>query len=117
MQLNEARYGDLRPIDSYGPGFFRIGGVIWQGATWVTGTRAGAWGGPGDAETLMALAGEVDVILLGTGAEIAHVPADLSRALESAGVGVEPMATPQACRSFNVLLSEGRRVGAALVAL
>ena len=36
-------------------------------------------------------------------------------ALEAAGAGVEVMATPSACRTYNVLLAEGRRVAAALM--
>ena len=36
-------------------------------------------------------------------------------ALEQAGLGVEAMASPAACRTYNVLLSEGRRVGLALL--
>ena len=51
----------------------------------------------------------------GTGAEIAHVPAGLRAALEAAGLGVEAMASPAACRTYNVLLAEGRRVGVALL--
>jgi uncharacterized protein len=34
--------------------------------------------------------------------------------MQDASLGVEPMPTPAACRTFNVLLSEGRRVGLAL---
>jgi uncharacterized protein len=49
------------------------------------------------------------------GTEIAHPPTAFRKAVEAAGVGVEPMASPQACRTYNVLLSEGRRVGAALL--
>ena len=36
-------------------------------------------------------------------------------ALEAAGAGVELMATPSACRTYNVLLAEGRRIAAALI--
>jgi len=35
--------------------------------------------------------------------------------LEQAGIGVESMASPAACRTYNVLLSEGRRVAVALI--
>ena len=55
------------------------------------------------------------MIFLGTGAEIAHVPATLRTALDEAGIGIESMASPAACRTYNVLLSEGRRVGLALL--
>jgi uncharacterized protein len=53
------------------------------------------------------------VIFIGTGAEMAHIPADLRHALEEANVGVETMSSPAACRTYNVLLSEGRRVAVA----
>ena len=52
---------------------------------------------------------------MGTGAEIAHIPSSFRGALEAVGIGVEIMATPQACRTYNVLLGEGRRVGVALI--
>ncbi len=66
-------------------------------------------------QPLLALAGDVDVLFIGTGAEIAHIPATLRNTLESAGLGVEVMNSPAACRTYNILLSEGRRVAAALI--
>jgi uncharacterized protein len=62
---------------------------------------------------LLALVGEVDVLFIGTGAEIAHIPGDLRQMLEEAGLGVEVMNSPAACRTYNVLLSEGRRIALA----
>ncbi|AXI54520.1 hypothetical protein C1J05_08460 [Sulfitobacter sp. JL08] len=115
MQLNEIRYEDATPIDGYGPGFFRIGGQVVQGAMLTQLTGTGTWGGFDDAEPLLALAGEVDVLFIGTGAEIAHIPAKLRETLETAGLGVEVMNSPAACRTYNILLSEGRRVAAALI--
>jgi uncharacterized protein len=41
------------------------------------------------------------------------MPADLRDRLHEAGLGVEAMASPAACRTYNVLLSEGRRVALA----
>jgi uncharacterized protein len=55
------------------------------------------------------------VLFVGTGAEIAHIPPELRVALEDVGIGVEIMSSPAACRTYNVLLSEGRRVAAALL--
>ncbi|MDO7705618.1 MAG: Mth938-like domain-containing protein, partial [Loktanella sp.] len=49
------------------------------------------------------------------GAEIAHLPANFREVFDEAGIGVEPMSSPAACRSYNVLLSEGRRIAAALI--
>lgn len=115
MQLTEITFPDATPVDGYGPGFFRVGGQVVEGAVIVTAARALGWQGLDDDAPLMALAGEVDVIFVGMGAEIAHLPAPLRARLEEAGLGVEVMSSPAAARSYNVLLSEGRRVAAALL--
>lgn len=115
MRLNEIRYNDSVPIDGYGPGFFRVGGKRIDGAIVVLPTGPRAWGGFEDSATLLAQAASIDVLFIGTGAEIAHLPQDFRTTLEEAGLGVESMASPAACRTFNVLLSEGRRVAVALL--
>jgi len=113
MRLNEVVYSDAVPVDGYGPGFFRVGGDLHEGAilTGATGTRR--WGGYADTAPLLALADDVDVLFVGTGAEIAHIPVELRAELEQAGLGVEVMNSPAACRTYNVLLSEGRRIALA----
>ncbi|MBE1296049.1 Mth938-like domain-containing protein [Phycobacter azelaicus] len=113
MRLNEVTYSDAVPVDGYGEGFFRIGGEVHQGAVLTCAKGTSAWGGYGDAEALLSLAEDVDVLFIGTGAEVAHIPADLRRSLEGAGIGVETMNSPAACRTYNVLLSEGRRIALA----
>lgn len=113
MQLNEVTYDEAVPIDGYGPGFFRVAGEVLRGPIVVTGKRAISWGGVEDLATIEALAGEVDVIFLGTGEAITHVPQALREAVERSGMGIEPMASPAACRTYNVLISEGRRVALA----
>ncbi|MGB5560642.1 MAG: Mth938-like domain-containing protein [Paracoccaceae bacterium] len=115
MRLNEIRFTDGLPVDGYGPGFFRIGGEVFEGAVLVLPAGVAAWGGFEDHAPLVAAAGAVDVIFIGTGTEMAHLPATLREALEAAGIGAEPMASPAACRTYNILLSEGRRVGLALL--
>ncbi|MCG6903396.1 MAG: Mth938-like domain-containing protein [Rhodobacter sp.] len=115
MRMNEMNFNDARPIDGYGPGFFRIGGKVVPGPTLVLPDGATTWGGFDDLQAILDAADDLDVIFIGTGAEIAHVPPGFRDAIEAAGVGVEVMASPPACRTFNVLLGEGRRVGAALL--
>ncbi len=115
MRLREISYDSGLPVDGYGPGFFRIGGQVLKGATLVTATGAGPWGGLDDRAALAGLAGTVDVLLVGTGERMRPLPVDLRAALEGAGIGVEPMSSPAACRTYNVLLAEGRRVAAALL--
>ncbi|MEO0717318.1 MAG: Mth938-like domain-containing protein, partial [Pseudomonadota bacterium] len=71
----------------------------------------------GDLVDFDGFSGVVEVILFGAGAELRPLPASLRVQLEAAGFGVETMSTSSACRTYNVLLSEGRRVGAALIAV
>lgn len=115
MRLNEVVYTGLLPVEGYGPGFFRVGGLVRRGGLLLLPAGPAGWGGFDDTAALLAAAAEVDVLFVGTGAEIAPVPAAFRTALEGAGVGIEVMASPTACRSYNVLLSEGRRIAAALI--
>ena len=113
MQLNEIDYGKARPIDGYGPGFFRVAGEAIEGPILVTADAVRSWGGYDDVEGALAFAGQVDVLFVGTGAEMSYIPPAFRARLDEAGIGVEPMASPAACRTYNVLLSEGRRVALA----
>lgn len=114
-RLTEVTYGIARPIDGYGPDFWRVGGEVLRGPVVVTATGAQIWGGYDDRAPLIALAGQVDVLFIGTGMTIAHLPADFRAVLEAAGLAVEAMDSPAAARTYNVLLSEGRRIAAALI--
>lgn len=58
---------------------------------------------------------EPEVVLLGTGAQQTFPARDLMLSLMRAGIGLEIMDTASACRTYNVLMSEGRRVVAALI--
>ncbi|PWE33910.1 hypothetical protein DDZ14_01705 [Maritimibacter sp. 55A14] len=115
MRLTEMHFDSGLPVDGYGPGFFRIGGEVVEGPVLIRPDGVTGWGGMDDAVRLEELSGRIDVLFVGTGAETEHVPAALRARLEKAGIGVEAMATPPACRSYNVLLSEGRRIAAALM--
>ena len=115
MELSEITYDSAQPIEGYGPGFFRVGGHVLRGPVLVTPWGAGEWAGLADASAPCRLAGRIDVLLLGMGAEIAHPPRAFREQVEAAGIGVEVMASPPACRTYNVLLSEGRRIAVALL--
>lgn len=115
MELKEVSYPDAQPVDGYGPGFFRIGGTVHDAPLAILPAGVTPWGGYDDAETLLTAAGDADVLLIGTGPVPAHIPGDLRDRLEAAGLGVDAMASPQACRTYNVLLGEGRRVALALL--
>ncbi|MDD9921081.1 MAG: Mth938-like domain-containing protein [Boseongicola sp.] len=115
MRLNEVTYNDALPVDGYGEGFFRIGGEAREAPLAILPTGVAAWGGYDDVQTLVSASEVIDFCLIGTGKDIAHIPAQFREALENAGIGVEIMSSPQACRTYNVLLGEGRRLGLAVM--
>lgn len=115
IRFTEISYGTALAIEGYGPGFFRVGTHLIRGACLVTPWDTRPWDGLTDWATPLTLKDKIDVLILGTGAEIAHAPADFRNALEEAGIGVEVMNSPAAARTYNVLLGEGRRVAVCLI--
>ena len=115
MPITEAEFGASLPVDGYGPGFFRVGGQVYRGAVVVEAGSVTGWAGLDDPAPLLALEGKIDVLFLGMGGDIAIPPKALVQALEAKGIMTVPMSSPSAARTYNVLLSEGRRVAAALL--
>jgi len=107
-------------VHGYGDGLFRIAGAEHRGSVIVFANRTVPWTGEiseiGLAE-VFAAADALDLLLVGCGAVLRPVPPELRAALRRARIAVEPMDTGAACRTFNVLLAEERRVAAALVAM
>jgi uncharacterized protein len=69
-----------------------------------------------NADHIAALVGLApEIVLLGTGKAFAFPDAAILAPLHKAGIGVEVMDTPAACRTYNILLAEGRNVIAALI--
>lgn len=111
-------------IEAYGGGRFRIAGVQWRGSVLVFPTATLSWpvAAP-EALTeeafapVVEAAAEVEVLLFGGGSRLVPLARDLRAILRSHGIVTEPMDTGAACRTFNVLLAEDRRVAAALIAV
>ena len=59
----------------------------------------------------------VEILLIGSGAQMLPAPAALRAAIRDAGIALDVMDTGAACRTYNVLLAEARRVAAALIAV
>lgn len=111
-------------IQAYRPGGFTVSGVRHEGSLIVTvgEVRPIPLGHIGDLamthlEPLFAGGAEIDLLVLGTGAGFVLPPPALLRELRRRGIAVEFMSTAAACRTFNLLASEERRVAAVLVAL
>ncbi len=122
--MSPAHYPGRAPIDAYGNGGFRFADMSHRGSILCLPSGIYAWAVATPVEftleafePVMAEAAELQLLLLGTGVSQVFPPRELRRALEAAGFGVEPMATGAAARTYNVLLAEGRRVGAALLAV
>ena len=111
-------------IDAYGDGGFRFADMSHKGSILLL--PSGVYGWPvTDAEAVTAQdfaavfaeAGTVAFLIFGSGAEFVLPPRDVREAFAEANVGLEPMDTGAAARTFNVLLAEGRDVAAALIAV
>jgi uncharacterized protein len=107
-------------IEAYGDGGFRVSGQRYEGAIIVLPHDCIAWsftGEPADFATLLSIREKwnVALLLLGTGASIRPVAKDVRMRLQQAGLSIEPMDTGAACRTYNVLIAEGRNVAAALI--
>jgi uncharacterized protein len=108
-------------IERYAPSGFRIAGVIWHGPVLVFPDLTLPWAiTPAAAVTAADLRpvverGGVQILLLGLGSRMSGTGRELRMALKGEGIALEPMTTGAACRTFNVLLAEDRRVAAALL--
>jgi len=105
-------------IERYGPTGFRISGAIYLGPVLVFAEETIIW--TDSAMTAEALApvvarGGVELLLLGLGRHMVPLAPALRAAMKATGVAVEAMDTGAACRTYNVLLAEDRRVAAALL--
>lgn len=118
MRTVEITYEGGTPIDGYAPGAFRVGGAVYHGPLAMLPGGPEPWAGLPDLGLFLERVAGFDVLLIGAGPEIGMPSLELTAAraeLEAAGAGVEIMATGPACRTYNVLLSEGRRIAAALM--
>lgn len=113
---------DRQVIDGYGEGQFCVSGQWRTGAVVVFPDRTVAWRPkefadltPDDFTPVIQAEPRVEFLLLGSGTRMGLLPKALRQSLREAGLVVEVMDTGAACRTYNVLLAEGRRVGAALL--
>ena len=112
-------------VDAFGGGGFRVGGERTEGSILIVKGQVRPWPVRTLAElTPQHLADvaelgslELEVLLLGTGPAMALAPRPVRDWMHNAGVGLDVMSTPEACRLYNYLAGEGRRVAAALIAV
>jgi uncharacterized protein len=108
-------------VTGVGPGWVRIGATEYRASLVLTSETIATGWAPAGFEHLVEddfarlVEGAPEVVLFGTGATIRFPRPELTRVLVEARVGLEVMDTPAACRTFNILAAEGRRVAAALL--
>jgi uncharacterized protein len=114
----------VQVIRTYGPGRFLISDRDWREPVLVTPTVTTPWKVTRAEDlSLASLAALKDapvpteLLVLGCGARAVFVPPALRAELKAAGLALEVVDTGSACRIYNVLLAEGRRVAAALIPL
>lgn len=111
-------------ITGYGNGQFKVAGESFATSILVFPDRTVQWtikpGAPVTLESLNVVVeeeGEIDLLLLGTGKKQDVLPQGIRTALKEVGIALEIMDTGAAVRTYNVLVAEGRRVAAALIAV
>ncbi len=121
MKLHRDDSVDHHAVTAHGPGFVAVNGRRIERSLLLLPDRLDPTWGPQRFEELAehhlaALAGlGCSVVLLGTGERQRFPAPALLRPLVEAGIGVEVMDTPAACRTYNILVAEGRSVAAALI--
>lgn len=111
-------------INGYGGGGFTIGGERYEGSVVVLPDVTNFWPitsadnvPPDSLSALRSAVPIVEILIFGGGDSMPFLTAEFRSAMKDIGVVVEPMDTGAACRTFNVLLAEERRVAAALIAV
>lgn len=113
---------DRQLITGYGQGGFVINGMRHDGSILLFEDHVESWLALRMADVEPDIIGRiaahpVDLLLIGAGSFAAVLDPAMRVAFKTRGIGVEVMDTGAACRTYNVLLSEERRVAAALIAV
>ncbi|HEY2228452.1 MAG TPA: MTH938/NDUFAF3 family protein [Xanthobacteraceae bacterium] len=111
------------PIEAYGAGGFRFAGLSHRGSLLCLPDGIWAWPVASPEEVTAATLGlvferaaQLDLLIFGTGRDLWIVPPDLREGLRGHSLKWEAMPTSAAIRTYNVLVVEGRRVAAGLIA-
>jgi uncharacterized protein len=117
-------YPGRAEIEAYGNGGFRFAGMSHKGSILCLPSGIKAWAaadgialGIADFADVLAERDAIGFLLLGTGAMQIFPRPDVRQLFRDAGVGLDAMGTGAACRTYNILLGEGRPVAAALIAV
>jgi uncharacterized protein len=121
---NDPHFPGRAPIDGYGQGGFRFAGMSHRGSLLIVPSGIYAWPVTNPHEIdetalgrVFSEAGEIDILMIGSGRDPIALPAALKTLLNEAKISVDLQPTGGAASTYNVLLDEGRRIAAALIAV
>lgn len=124
IEIHEAHFPGRAPIDAYGNGGFRFADMSHKGSLLCLPSGIYAWdvSSPDDLlvsnfEKLFSEANDIEILLIGSGTDLVPIQAELRSKLRHVNISADPMATGAAVRTYNVLISEGRAVSAAFLAV
>ena len=124
MDLSPQLSDALQVIQAYGDGGFTLSERKVKGSVLVFPDKAEEWKVNSVADLtleslkpVMEADPAVEILLIGTGTSQALISPTLKDALRVGGMAVDSMDTGAACRTYNILMSEDRRVAAALIAV
>lgn len=123
MELQPLPHHDRQIVQGYGKGGFRVSDREWRGPIIVLPTRTIGWQVEGASSLTLAAFDPIrdaddppiELLLIGTGVRLMMLAPRLRADLRSLGLAVDVMDTGAACRTYNVLIGEERRVAAALI--
>ena len=120
MKLHASAPSALNTFTAYGEGYVMVNGQRHESNLIVLPERLLAWSAitfdalkEGDFEVFLEL--DLEILLLGTGPRQRFPHPRLTQALAARRIGVEAMDLQAACRTYNILMAEERRVAAALL--
>ena len=124
IEIHEAHFPGRAPIDAYGNGGFRFAEMSHKGSLLCVPSGIYAWDVsiPDELtvesfERVLSEADDIEILLVGSGADLVPINHDLRRKLREVNISADPMATGAAVRTYNVLVAEGRAVAAAFLAV
>ena len=120
MKLHATAPAARNAFSGYGEGYVLVNGARHESSLIVTPEQLLPWGVAGfdaltEADFRVFLGLDLEILLVGTGARQRFPHPGLTRALAEKRIGIEAMDVQAACRTYNILIAEGRRVAAALM--
>ena len=124
IEFHDAHFPGRVPMDAYGNGGFRFAEMSHRGSLMCLPSGIYAWNlhsvdefSIHGFERVFEEASDIEILLLGTGEELVPIPTKLRDRFRKSHISADSMATGAAVRTYNVLISEGRAVAAAFLAV